>query len=53
MAKDKPWLKAKRRDHTTGNGKGDKYRPVDREIYEKNYEAIFGKPKEINKDEPK
>ena len=52
MAKDKTWLKAKKRDKSQ-SGKGDKYRPVDREIYEKNYEAIFGKPKEINKDEPK
>ena len=43
MADKKPWLKAKRRDNTTGAGKGDKYRPVDREQYEKNYDEIFKK----------
>ena len=43
MSKNKPWLKAKKRDNTTGAGKGDKYRPVDREQYEKNYDAIFEK----------
>lgn len=26
-------------------GKGDKYRPVDKKQYDKNYEAIFGKKK--------
>lgn len=25
------------------NGKGDRYRPVDRKKYDENYEAIFGK----------
>jgi hypothetical protein len=43
MSKNKPWLKAKKRDHTTGNGKGDRPRPVDKEKYDANYEAIFGK----------
>ena len=43
MSKSKPWLKAKKRDHTTGNGKGDRPRPVDKEKYDANYEAIFGK----------
>ena len=43
MSKNKPWLKAKKRDQTTGAGKGDKYRPVDREQYEKNYDEIFKK----------
>jgi hypothetical protein len=43
MSKNKPWLKAKKRDNTTGAGKGDKYRHVDREQYEKNYDAIFEK----------
>ena len=43
MSKNKPWLKAKKRDSTTGAGKGDKYRPVDREQYEKNYDEIFEK----------
>ena len=28
-----------------GSGKGDKYRPVDREKYRENYEKIFGKKK--------
>jgi len=28
-----------------GAGKGDKYRPVDREKYRENYEKIFGKKK--------
>jgi hypothetical protein len=27
------------------SGKGDKYRPVDRRKYERNYERIFGKKK--------
>jgi len=26
-----------------GAGKGDRYRPVDRELYEKNWKAAFGK----------
>ena len=43
MSKNKPWLKAKKRDGSTGAGKGDKYRPVDREQYEKNYDEIFKK----------
>jgi hypothetical protein len=48
MSKNKPWLKAKKRDHTTGAGKGDKYRPVDRKQYEKNYDAIFNSAKKVN-----
>ncbi|MHC4121945.1 MAG: hypothetical protein ACYSSI_00095 [Planctomycetota bacterium] len=28
-----------------GAGKGDRYRPVDRKKYEKNYDKIFGKKK--------
>ena len=33
-----------------GAGKGDKYRPVDREKYRENYEKIFGKKKtNVNK----
>lgn len=43
MSKNKPWLKAKKRDGSTGAGKGDRYRPVDKEQYDKNYDAIFGK----------
>lgn len=43
MAKNKPWLKAKKRDSSTGAGKGDKYRPVDKAQYDKNYDAIFRK----------
>jgi hypothetical protein len=43
MSKNKPWLKAKKRDGTTGAGKGDRYRPVDKEQYDKNYDAIFRK----------
>jgi hypothetical protein len=50
MSKNKPWLKAKKRDHTTGAGKGDKYRPVDREQYEKNYDAIFNPTNKNNDD---
>jgi hypothetical protein len=50
MSKDKPWLKAKKRGSAAGAGKGDKYRPVDREQYEKNYDAIFN-PTKKNKDE--
>ena len=47
MSKNKPWLKARKRD---GNaGKGDRYRPVDREQYERNYDAIFGAIDRINK----
>jgi len=53
MSKNKPWLKAKKRDHTTGAGKGDRYRPVDREQYEKNYDAIFNTPKKNNNEETK
>jgi len=41
MSKNKPWLKARKRGGDAG--KGDRYRVVDREQYEKNYEAIFGK----------
>ena len=29
-------------------GKGDKYRPVDKKQYDKNYEAIFGKKNKKN-----
>ena len=46
MSKDKPWLKARKRDGSAG--KGDRYRPVDREQYEKNYEAIFGSLDKVN-----
>ena len=53
MSKNKPWLKAKKRDHTTGAGKGDRYRPVDREQYEKNYEKIFGTPKKQDNEDTK
>mgnify|MGYP006292566279 CR=1 FL=1 len=31
---------------STGAGKGDTYRPVDKQKYEENYERIFGKPPE-------
>jgi hypothetical protein len=43
VSKKKPWLKAKKRDHTTGAGKGDMFRPVDKEKFDAGYEAIFGK----------
>lgn len=42
MSKNKPWLKAKKRDGTQ-NGKGDRFRPVDKEKFDAGYEAIFGK----------
>jgi hypothetical protein len=48
MSKDKPWLKAKKRGSAAGAGKGDRYRPVDREQYEKNYDAIFNSAKKVN-----
>lgn len=47
MSKDKPWLKARKRDGSAG--KGDRYRSVDREQYERNYDAIFGAIDRINK----
>lgn len=47
MSKDKPWLKARKRGGDAG--KGDRYRTVDREQYEKNYDAIFGASEKINK----
>lgn len=47
MSKDKPWLKARKRDGSAG--KGDRYRSVDREQYEKNYDAIFRSCEKINK----
>lgn len=47
MSKNKPWLKARKRDGSAG--KGDRYRPVDREQYERNYDAIFGAIDRINK----
>ena len=30
-------------------GKGDKYRPVDKKQYDKNYDKIFGKKKKKGK----
>lgn len=35
-----------------GAGKGDDYRPVNMGQYGKNYEAIFGKPKQKRVDKP-
>ena len=56
MSKNKPWLKAKKRDGTQ-NGKGDRFRPVDKEAYDANYEAIFGKKEPYwmkeDRDDPK
>ncbi len=46
MSKNKPWLKARKRGGDAG--KGDRYRPVDREQYEKNYDAIFKALDRIN-----
>jgi hypothetical protein len=33
------------------NGKGDKPRPVDKKVWDENYEAIFGKKEEKEKEE--
>lgn len=38
---------------TPQNGKGDKYRPVDRAKYEANYDAIFKKKTPTRKPKPK
>lgn len=35
-----------------GAGKGDDYRPVDFEQYGKNFDAIFGKPKQKRTEKP-
>lgn len=34
-------------------GKGDRYRPLDKKQYDKNYEAIFGKKKPKKKNTEK
>ena len=38
-----PFARFMTREH--GAGKGDSYRKVDRDKYDRNYEAIFGKKK--------